>query len=97
MPADLVQAFHNAVGALGEWQSGGPEPTLLLRNRSYSIGEIANWASVFKDPMPADIYDGLRQLGGGADPPRGANFVAGGPFLRRLYVAMKQRLPVNST
>ena len=97
MPADLVQAFHDAIGVLGEWQSGEPEPRLLLRNRAYTIGEIANWVSVFNDPMPADIYDGLCQLGGEADPPRGANFVAGGPFLRRLYVAMNRRLSVDST
>ena len=79
IPADLVQAFRNAVGALDAWQSGSPEPSLLLRNRPYSIGEIANWVSVFKDPMPADLYEGLRQLGGLAEPLQEVNFVAGGP------------------
>jgi hypothetical protein len=65
----------------------GPEPVIMLNGEGFgSIGAIADFASIFDDPMPADICRrlcGLSELGGEA--PEDQTFAAGGQYLRKAY------------
>ena len=86
IPENLVQAFHEAAGEFKEWRKyGGPETHVLLDGKPHSIGCIAELASEFDDPMPDDIFEFLRMIGGFGEEPTQNAFKAGGPYLYRVY------------
>ena len=86
IPENLVQAFREAASEFKEWRKyGGPETDVLLGGKSHSIGSIAKFASEFGDPMPDDIFEFLRMIGGYGGEPAQNTFAAGGPFLYRVY------------
>ena len=62
--------------------------------RSYrSIGSIADYAAIFDDPMPDDIYDDLCRVVRSRRKPIGVTFEAGGKLLRHVYDELvKQRV-----
>ena len=66
IPDELVQAFREAARQLEDWTWIGREPVIRLDQedcRSYrTIGSIANYASIFNDPTPDDIYTSLCRL-----------------------------------
>ena len=59
IPDGLVQAFHEAIHQLDGWNWVGREPVVSLDEedcRSHrSIGSIADYASIFDDPVPAGL------------------------------------------
>jgi hypothetical protein len=89
IPDGLVQAFHEAIHQLDGWNWVGREPVVSLDEedcRSHrSIGSIADYASIFDDPMPDDIYDDLCRVVRSGQKPIGVTFEAGGKLLRRVY------------
>jgi hypothetical protein len=93
IPVKLVQAFRNAIAQLDAWRWGGPEPVVRLNGEGFgSIGAIADFASTFNDPMPADIYRrlcGLSELGD--EPPEDQTFEGGGQYLRKAYDELVSR------
>ena len=65
--------------------------------RSYrSIGSIADYASIFDDPMPDDIYDDLCRVVRSRRKPIGVTFEAGGKLLRRAYDELIDQRGVGS-
>jgi hypothetical protein len=89
IPDGLVQAFHDAVRQLDAWNWVGREPVIALDEedcRSYrSIGRIADYASIFNDPVPDDIYNDLCRVARPATNRLPTTFEAGGKLLRRAY------------
>ena len=91
IPPAWVQAFREAIQAFVDWR-GEPEPReLLFAGQSFTIGAIADMASLFKDEMPQDIYDRLLKVGGFGTVLNDRTFVTGGRFLRHLYDRRKAR------
>jgi hypothetical protein len=95
IPETLVQAFRTTAGEFREWRKyGGPEREVVLDGQSRSIGWIAELAAHFDDPMPEDIFDFLKLIGGFGGEPANNTFSAGGPYLCRVY-AEHQHLVAN--
>jgi hypothetical protein len=55
LPADLREAFDQAVDALIAWESG-TEPTVSIHDRPTLISIIASLVETYKDPMPPKLY-----------------------------------------
>jgi hypothetical protein len=89
IPDELVQAFHEAIQQLDGWNWAGREPVVRLDVedcRSYrSIGSIADYASIFDDAMPDNLYSDLCRVTRSGPNPIGVTFEAGGKLLRRAY------------
>jgi hypothetical protein len=89
IPEELVQAFREAVQQLENWTWIGREPVIRLDQedcRSYrTIGSIADYASIFNDRIPADIYNSLCRLARFDSTPKDATFEAGAKLLKHLY------------
>jgi hypothetical protein len=89
IPDELVQAFHEAIQQLDGWNWVGREPVVSLDEedcRSYrSIGSIADYASIFDDPMPDNIYNDLCRVARAGQKPIGVTFEAGAKLLRHVY------------
>ena len=86
IPENLVKAFREAAGEFREWRKyGGPESQVMFDGTPHSIGCIADLASEFDNPMPADVFDLLNRIGGFGGGPKQNIFSAGGPYLRRVY------------
>src|SRR5947207_952283 len=62
------------------------------RCRANPPGSIAELASEFDDPMPDDIFEFLRMLGGFGGEPTQNTFSAGGPYLYRVYTEHQRSL-----
>jgi hypothetical protein len=55
IPADLAQAFDEAVSAFVDWK-GGDEPTVNVHGKPTPISAIANLCETYKDTMPTKLY-----------------------------------------
>ena len=77
----LVEAFCTAILAFNDWKGGDPEPQVFLDGKFLPVSAVANYVSIFKDPMPDGINDFLCQVIGTGDAPTDT-FAAGG---NRLY------------
>jgi hypothetical protein len=85
---NLVQTFRNAIVTL--WS--GDDPIVFLDGKQFSIGEIADRASDFDDPMPEDVYAYLCVVAAMVNKrPADKTFAAGGRCLRRLYDDLVRR------
>jgi hypothetical protein len=88
IPQNLVEAFRIAIITL--WSSD--DAVILLDGKEFSIGEIADFASNFNDPMPDDICAYLSVIAAMGDKrPENTTFAAGGRCLRRLYDDLVRR------
>jgi hypothetical protein len=55
IPADISEAFAQAVGAPIAWGSGA-EPTVSVHDRPTLISVIASLVETYQDPMPPKLY-----------------------------------------
>jgi len=85
---NLVQAFRNAIVIV--WS--GDDPIVMLDGKEFSIGEMADFAANFNEPMPEDVYAYLCVVAAMVDKsPADKTFAAGGRCLRRLYDDLVRR------
>jgi hypothetical protein len=56
IPADLSEAFDQAVKELIAWDGGGDEPSVNVGGRPMLISMIAGLAETLKDAMPAGLF-----------------------------------------
>jgi len=56
IPADLSEAFDQAVKELIAWDGGGDEPSVNVGGRPTLISAIARLAETHKDTMPASLF-----------------------------------------
>jgi hypothetical protein len=56
IPADLAEAFDQAVNAMIDWDGAGDEPTVIVHGRATFVGAIASLVGTYKDAMPANLY-----------------------------------------
>ena len=91
IPPNLVEAFRNDIQLLDEWKWGGQDPKVLLEGREYTIGYIADFASIFNDPMPEDICARLFEVAGFGTILKDRTFAAGGELLGILYTEIASR------
>jgi hypothetical protein len=93
IPETLVQAFRATAAEFREWRKyGGPEPQVQFEGEPHSIDWIAELASHFEDPMPEDIFDFLKLIGGFRGEPVRNTFSVGGRYLCRVYTEHQQLL-----
>ena len=55
IPADLSEAFDQAVVALIAWDSG-EEPTVNVHGKPTLISAVASLVETYKDTMPTKLY-----------------------------------------
>ena len=85
---DLARAFLNAIHALEDWTAGRDEPSLQYNGQRYTIGEIADLAASYRDPVARNVWVFLREPWR-ASKPGDNTFAAAGLSLRTLYDEMK--------
>jgi delta 1-pyrroline-5-carboxylate dehydrogenase len=56
IPADLSEAFDQAVNAVIAWDSAGEEPTVAVYGRPVLVSVIASLCETYKDVMPTKLY-----------------------------------------
>jgi hypothetical protein len=56
IPADLSEAFDQAVKELIAWDGGGDEPSVNVGGRPMLISTIAGLVETHKDTMPASVF-----------------------------------------
>jgi hypothetical protein len=56
IPANLSEAFDQAVIELIAWDGGGDEPSVSVGGRSTSISAIASLAETYKDTLPSSLF-----------------------------------------
>jgi hypothetical protein len=55
IPADISEAFDQAVLALIVWNDG-EEPTVIVHGKPTLISAVASLAEAYKDTMPTKLY-----------------------------------------
>ncbi len=93
----LVEAFCTAILAFDDWKRGDPEPQVFLDGKFLPVSAIANYVSIFNDPMPDGINDFLRQVIGAGDSPTDSTFAAGGNRLYHSCMDLRPRRARQST
>jgi hypothetical protein len=56
IPAELSEAFYQAVKELIAWDGGGDEPSVNVGGRPMLISTIAGLVETHKDTMPASVF-----------------------------------------
>jgi hypothetical protein len=62
IPANLREAFQDAMVAFHDWDRGGPEPKRFVGSSYLKISAVCNLVWSFTDTMPDDDYDKLCRL-----------------------------------
>ncbi len=98
IPKSLKQAFHSAVYAFDNAQRGlgDRDPTIVSDDQRYAnatIGEIAELAAAYDDPLPDDVYAYLQNLA----PPTLSQFdktyAAAAAVLQEMYRRLQASRP----
>jgi len=93
IPAELKQAFREAVWLCSEWCGYTPEPEVTFPMGSEKISATASWAGVSKEFLPNDVYDKLLSMIGPAAKDRlikDPSYESGGRVLIDRIREMKQ-------
>ena len=56
IPADIRDAFDQAVNEIIAWDRSGEEPTVSFDGKPTPVSTIARLAETYKDTMPANLY-----------------------------------------
>ena len=100
IPANLRDAFSQAVAAFDNWSYGLPEPSVSLDRNHFSVDAICNFVSKFSDIVPedacwrvrdlaADFQSGSEALHHKCDGPKDHTYASVAECLQRLYAARK--------
>jgi hypothetical protein len=87
----LVEAFLAAIVAFHDWQWCGPEPQISFDGKSFPISEIADFVSVFDDPMPDGLHKFLCGMIGTHNASTDRTFAAAADSLYRSCIRRARR------
>jgi hypothetical protein len=102
IPADLRDAFDEALEALAGWTRNGPEPVVSLNGKQTPIETVFRLVEGFSEPAPEDICDaaftlasvfrtGREAAGHACLGPKDDSFASVAECLLALYVARQNR------